>query len=286
MEIHVNGTTLYVDVEGARLRPQGSDLVAYPTVVVLHGGPGFDQGYLRPGLAPLADVAQLVFLDLRGQGRSSRVPVETCTLEQMAEDVEAVCAQLGLGKVAVLGHSAGGFVALELATRHPTRLTRLVLCDTAPTLAPVPDEDPPPGLADRSSPEAVAAAERLFGGDFSQESVDAFGQLVAPFYAGPDHENLPQQLMALSSLNGEVAAHFFGQLAASYDLRPRLSEITVPALVVVGAWDWVCPPAQSKVMAAGIPNADLLVVDGAGHFPFSERPQEFLARVGPFLSGD
>jgi len=286
MDIQVNGTTLFIDVEGARLRPDGGHLVGHPTVVALHGGPGFDQGYLRPGLAPLANVAQVFFIDLRSQGRSARAPIETCTVEQMAEDVEAVCDLLGLEPVVVLGHSAGGFVALEFALRHPHRVSRLVLCDTAATLAPLPDEKPPPGLADRGTPQAVAAAGRLFGGDFSEESIAAFSELVAPFYAGPDHEDIPGQLLALSELNGEVAADFFEHQAARYDLRAQLSHILAPALVVVGSWDWVCPPAQSRVLAGGLPNAELVVIDGAGHFPFSEQPEEFLARVSPFLAGD
>jgi proline iminopeptidase len=125
----------------------------------------------------------------------------------------------------------------------------------------------------------------MFGGDFSEEAVAAFGELVAPYYASPDHTDVPRRLLALSQLNGEVAAHFFGELAASYDVRRRLRDIHVPALVVVGAWDWVCPPAQSRALTAGLPHAELLVLEGAGHFPFSEQPQEFLAQVAPFLAG-
>jgi proline iminopeptidase len=80
-----------------------------------------------------------------------------------------------------LGRSAGGFVALHLAVRHPGVAGGLILVHTAPTLAPLPDADPPPSLAERGGPEAVAAAARLAGGDMSQASQEAFGRLVAPF---------------------------------------------------------------------------------------------------------
>jgi proline iminopeptidase len=284
MRIEVNGTELYVDVEGAELRVDGRGLVARPTLLVLHGGPGFDQGYLRPGLDGLRDDAQLVFVDLRGQGRSAPAPVATCTLEQMADDVAALCDRLGLGAPVVFGHSAGGFVALHLALRHPGRAGGLILCDSAPTLAPLPDDDPPPGLAERAPAGAVEVAARAFGGDFSPETNEAFGRLVAPYYAGPRHVDVPGRLLPLSRFAPEIAAHFFRVLAPAYDLRPRLPEIAVPALVVVGREDWVCPPAASRALADGLPAAHLAELPDAGHFGFSEEPDAFRAAVRPFLA--
>jgi len=124
-----------------------------------------------------------VFVDLRGQGRSAPVPAHECTLEQMADDVAALCRTLGIERPIVFGHSAGGFVALHLALRHRSLLAGLILCHTAPTLAPLSDPHPPPGPAERAGSEAAAVAERLFGGDFSAETGEAFGRLVFPHYA-------------------------------------------------------------------------------------------------------
>lgn len=166
MRVSVNDTELYLDVEGGELAVDGERLRRRPTLLALHGGPGFDQGYLRPGLRPLANDAQLVFVDLRGQGRSARPPVESCTLEQMADDVAALCHRLGIEHPIVFGHSAGGFVALHLALRHVELPCGLILCDSAPTLAPLPDDAPPAGLVERAGADAVAVAQRLFAGDF------------------------------------------------------------------------------------------------------------------------
>ncbi len=283
MRIQLNGTELYIDVDGPELRVVEDRLVEYPTIVVLHGGPGFDQGYLRPGLGALRVDAQVVFVDLRGQGRSGRSPIETCTLEQMADDVAELCALLGIGKPIVFGHSAGGFVALHLALRHPGLAGGLVLCDTAPTLAPLPDDDPPPSLAERSCAETVEVAAQLFGGDFSPETIDAFNRLVAPYYAGPQHMQVPGQLLSLSGFVPDVARHFFGVLAPRYDLRPHLKDINVPTLVIVGRFDWVCPPVGSRMLAAELPNALLVEIPAAGHFSFSEEPQAFIDAVRRFL---
>lgn len=283
MRIQVTGTELYVDMDGPQLRVDGDRLVEHPTVVVLPGGPGFDQGYLRPGLGALSSDAQMIFVDLRGQGRSGRPPVETCTLERMADDVAELCALLGIGKPVVFGHSAGGFVALHLALRHPGLASGLILCNTAPTLAPLPDDNPPPSLAERSSVEAVEVATRLFGGDFSPETLDAFARLVAPYYAGPQHMDIPGHLLALSGFADDVASYFFGVLAPHYDLRPHLRRIAVPTLVIVGGYDWVCPPVSGRALAAGIPDARLVQIPAAGHFSFSEEPHAFRDVVRDFI---
>lgn len=283
MRIQVNGTDLYVDVDGSQLRAEKDRLAERPVILVLHGGPGFDQGYLRPGLGALRDNAQLVFVDLRGQGRSARAPVETCTLEQMADDAAELCARLGLSEPVVFGHSAGGFVALHLALRHPAVPSRLILCDTAPMLAPMPDDNPPPGLAERSSAEAADVAARLFGGDFSVETMSAFGQLVAPYYAGPQHQEVPGRLLSLSGFAADVARHFFRVLAPGYDVRQHLAAISMPTLVIVGQYDWLCPPAASRALAAGIPGAELVEIAGAGHFVFSEEPPVFQRIIRDFL---
>ena len=159
----------------------------------------------------------------------------------------------------------------------------LILCDTAPTLAPLPDDNPPPSLAERAPAESLTVAARLFGGDFSPEGIDAFVRLVAPYYAAPQHMEIPRQLMSLTSFAGDVARYFFSELAPHYDLRQKLSSVSVPTLVIVGGYDWVCPPAASRVLADEIPGAGLVEIADAGHFPFSEEPSLFGDAVHDFL---
>jgi proline iminopeptidase len=286
VRVAVNETELYFDVEGTEFVIASDGLRRRPTIVALHGGPGFDQGYLRPGLAPLGRLAQILYVDLRGQGRSAPAALETCTLEQMADDVAALCMTLGIERPVLFGHSAGGFVALHLAIRHPALAAGLILCGTSPTLAPTNDGLPsPPSLAERAGPEAAAIASRLFGGDMSPETGEGFNKHVLPFYAGPSHMDLPGPLMALSGFTPAVALYFFGTLARAYDLRPRLHEITVPVLVITGRYDWICPPSAGRAIAAGIPGAKLIEFVDSGHFTFSEEPDKFRASVSDFLAG-
>jgi proline iminopeptidase len=283
MRIALNGTELFFDVEGGALRVDELVVRSKPTIVALHGGPGFDHAHLRPGLALLAADAQVVFLDLRGQGRSARGDLADWSLEQCADDVAAFCEALHIERPIVFGHSAGGFVALHVAVRHPQIAGGLILCGTSPTLAPMPTDEPQPSLADRADADALAASARLFSGDGSPEAVADFVRLVTPFYAGPTHMDVPGKLFPLSPYDAQLGGYFFGVHGPRYDLRPRLKDIAAPTLVLVGAYDWVCRPVAARTIAAGVPSAHLEVFEDCGHFLFSENPERFQAVVRRFL---
>jgi proline iminopeptidase len=107
MELHVNGTTLYFDVVGAGLNPAAS-YRQRPTLLILHGGPGFDHTYLRPWLDSVSEVAQLIYIDLRGCGRSQRHSNEYYQLGILADDVVLLCQELAIEHPIVLGQSFGG----------------------------------------------------------------------------------------------------------------------------------------------------------------------------------
>jgi proline iminopeptidase len=121
---------LFFDVEGASLVPHGRTMREKPTLVLLHGGPGFDHSIYKPRFSALADIAQVVFLDHRGNGRSDPGPREAWTLAQWGDDVRAFCEVLGIARPIVLGVSFGGMVALAYATRHPAHPAKLILVST------------------------------------------------------------------------------------------------------------------------------------------------------------
>src|SRR3954471_23565674 len=131
MHVSVNGVRLFFDVEGAKLVPDGPTMRQRPTLILLHGGPGFDHSIYRPAYSALADVAQIIFLDHRGNGRSDDGPREGWNLAQWGDDIRAFCDALGIVDPIALGASFGGMVALSYATRHPEHPSKLVLISTA-----------------------------------------------------------------------------------------------------------------------------------------------------------
>jgi len=102
-------------------------------VIVLHGGPDFDHGYLLPDLDRWKDAFRLIYYDQRGRGRSAdHVRPEEVTLTSDVEDVDKVRRHFRLDAPAVLGHSWGTVLALEYALRHPTRVSHLIVMNPAP----------------------------------------------------------------------------------------------------------------------------------------------------------
>src|SRR3954451_17347821 len=131
MFISVNGGRLFFDVEGAKLVRDGPVMREKPVLLMLHGGPGSDHSIYRPAYSTLADIVQIVYLDLRGNGRSEDGPREGWNLAQWGDDVHAFCETLGIVEPFVLGASFGGMVALAYATRHPSHPAKLILISTA-----------------------------------------------------------------------------------------------------------------------------------------------------------
>ena len=90
MHVLVNGVRLFFDVEGAKLVPDGPVMREKPTLLMLHGGPGSDHSIYRPAYSALADIAQIVYLDHRGNGRSEDGPRDSWNLAQWGDDVRRV----------------------------------------------------------------------------------------------------------------------------------------------------------------------------------------------------
>ncbi len=118
---NINGVDLYFETRGSG-----------PPCLVIHGGLGLDHQYLSSTLTPLEDHLSLVHYDQRGNGQSGRPDRETITMEQLADDAAALLGQVAEPPAIVLGHSYGGFVAQELALRHPGLVRALILADTTP----------------------------------------------------------------------------------------------------------------------------------------------------------
>jgi proline iminopeptidase len=144
----------------------------------------------------------------------------------------------------------------------------------------------PAALERRVGAEGVAIAGRVFGGDFSEAALADFFRVVVPTYLhDPSAPTAGPMLAATgrSSFNTELAGYFFTHEIGRHDVRARLGEIGVPALVIVGESDWVCAPEASRAIAAGIPGAELVILPAAGHFLFGEQNEAFTSAIRRFV---
>jgi proline iminopeptidase len=183
MRAKVRGTEIYFDVDGMGLVPDGDRMVERPVLFLLHGGPGGDHSSFKTQLAPLRDVAQLVFIDHRGSGRSAAAAPETYTLDENIDDVDALREYLGLERIGLLGSSYGGIVAQGVALRYPQRISNLILSATAPSHRFM--DEARRIVADRGTPEQQRVCQWLWEGSFESEAqLYEYYRAMAPMYSG------------------------------------------------------------------------------------------------------
>jgi proline iminopeptidase len=279
MYLKVNGTRLFFDVVGSRLQPTEQEMKPKPIVIAIHGGPGMDHSYLRP-LDPLGDVAQVIYLDLRGHGRSARHTNEYYQLGIMADDIAAFCAELGIEKPIVLGHSVGGFVALTIAVRHPELLGGLILGSTTPRGDYIFDLDLLEQLAGKDLREVAA---RNGAGQASAEDKRRFDEELFPLYMYPPKPELMVTSFSRMILNEEIGDYMWERITKEYDVRQHLAGIMVPTLILHGRYDWVVSLREAEELAQNIPHAQLHVFEQAGHAIQDDVPEELIQVIRTFL---
>jgi proline iminopeptidase len=243
MRVQVGGVRLFFDVEGAKLVPDGPWMRERPTVLLLHPGPGFDHGLFKVQLGPwLAAGTQVVYLDMRGSGRSEAGPPEELRLERWAEDVRELCDVLRIEQPVVLGLGFGSLVALRYAVRHPAHPAALVLA--APLARIVPERSI--AVYERlGGTEARDAAERYYS-EMDEQAFADFLRVCLPLlstYA------LTSEVIARADWNPEVLMRWMAGEAKQVDLRDELGAVTAPALVLAGEDDAWAPLESAREAA-------------------------------------
>jgi proline iminopeptidase len=275
MRVDVGGGRIFFDVEGAKFVPSGPIMREKPTLILLHGGPGMDHAHFLPAFSQFAEIAQVVYVDHRGHGRSDYGDPSLWNLAQWGDDVRDVCDALEIVNPVVLGQSFGGLVAMSYATRHPLHPGKLILASTQPRF----ERARSLAVFERlGGAEARDVAGRFFNaGDGA--SLAEYARVCLPLYARrkpADSDTLQRCIQ-----NPAVLAHYFGPggEASTIDLRAGLSRITCPTLILAGEDDPIAPVESSDEMASIIsPHLVKLVRYGdTGHTVFDDEPRSFEA---------
>jgi len=278
MHIEINGARIFFDTVGSKLISDGERMAERPTLIVMHGGPGFDHSLMRPYFDRFADTHQVLYFDHRGNGRSTGAP-DTWTLAQWGDDVHGLCLALGIDKPVVYGLSFGGMVAMSYAARHPEAPAKLVLSSTA---------------AKMDLPATYAAMEKL-GGPDARRIAEAFWTAPTPEGAA-EYMSVCMPLYNPSSALGdaarkraiqrnEVLFHFIQGEQADMDLRPGLAAIRCPTLVLAGGLDPITPVSCAQAIFDALPEGlgELVVFDDAGHGIHRDQPERAEGVLRRFL---
>lgn len=259
-------------------------------VIAIHGGPGLDHSYLLPGLEPLGRTNRLILYDQRGLGASTTtLDTAAVNMTRFLDDIDAVRDQVaGVPRVTLLAHSWGAIPALLYAMRWPQRVEGLILIDPVEPGLRYADETSEAQMT-RRLPEDVAAIDSIMAttafreGDRRARS-QLFFHVFRGTFADPtiaDSAFRPM-LHERTAVQGSTVAALLMTPLAGLDFWPQLSALDVPILIVHGAEDAI-PLDMVREMTDSLPNARLVVIGEAGHFPFVEKPDATFEAIGTFL---
>jgi pimeloyl-ACP methyl ester carboxylesterase len=274
-----------VEIEGVR---QAYEVAGSGPICVVHsGGPGIHADYLR--MPPLERHLTMIYLDPIGTGRSGLLPAGDYSVPEYTRRAALLLDRLDVIDVIFLGHSHGGFVALQYGITYPERVRGLVVYDSAPVSYSL--------LADEANrqmtafverwPDRPEAAEagRMWSARRSGEYVVNDGDshrhylnTIRPAYYA-DFRRTVEDLGGTPTLE---VTYDPARKPEQWDARDRLGTIEEPTLVIAGAYDFICPPVWSHELYAKIPHARLLELKESGHFGHVEQPAEFLKGVLAF----
>ena len=260
---NINGVNLNYEITG-----QGE------TVVFLHGMTGSTLDWVNQ-IRVLSPDYRVVARDMRGHGKSAAPPgEEEYSIPIFTEDVFGLLKLLNIEKCCLVGHSVGGFIALQFALKHQDMLAALVLVDTA-------------GGQITSAPGAAQLRQKLDELARSQGLEAAFEydtannpSRIERFQKHPEQKEIARRKVLMTSVNGYIYCPKGS--AKRETLTPRLSEIKVPTLIYCGEEDSAFTQAV-QVLTEGIPGSELVTVKGVGHSPHEEAPEVFNEALVRFL---
>ncbi|MGH7779487.1 MAG: alpha/beta fold hydrolase [Candidatus Binataceae bacterium] len=279
MRVQIGDVRLFFDVEGAKLRPDGPVMREVPTLLLLHGGPGFDHSIFKPGLSTLTDIAQIIYLDHRSNGRSDRDGPERCNLDQWGDDIRAFCDALEIEHPIVMGESFGGMVAMAYATRHPEHPGKLILASTAAKMR----YDRSLEAFERLGGKEAREIARRFFDDPSPGVAAEYSQKCLPLYT---QRQQGTEWVERSVQNLDLAAFFFKKEIRTFDFLPQLGRIRCPTLITAGEMDPITPIENSEDIAKAIPSGLVRLerFKDSGHGVHRDEPEHFDRVVREFIA--
>jgi len=283
-EVPGAGATLFYRMVGT-----GSDVL-----VMIHGGPGMDMGYMVPDFAPLAAHHRLLFYDQRGGGRSELLHDDPAlfTMARHVADLEALREQFGLARMTLVAHSFGPAIAAAYAIAHPDRVARMIFLGPVPPFAGDLWKRYGETIDHSLTAEERATMTRLedemvHGADPVQACRAYWAIAVKPRVARPELASkitgdfCSAGAAAIRSGMGVAGPHTQEALG-EWDFRPALAAVKAPTLILHGEADAI-PMDLVEQWATALPGAKLVKIAGASHFPYVERPELVWPAIERFL---
>jgi pimeloyl-ACP methyl ester carboxylesterase len=203
------------------------------------------------------------------------------------DDLEALRHHLELDRFALMGHSHGGFIAMNYVLKYPQHVSHIVLLDAQLGVAE-PAEDVQRTLPALARDPRFAEAARIFSGprklDSDQDLSDLLYGVLPLYFFDPESEQCKAARQFVRNARISVAAlRATAESDGQFLVRERLREIRARTLVLVGRHDFICSPAQANVLHDEICGSKMVVFANSGHLPWAEEADLFFSSVTGFL---
>lgn len=258
-------------------------------IIVIHGGPGLSQDYLLPQMAKLAQTNLVIFYDQRGCGLSTgAINEDSIQIKTFVDDLEAIRKSFGYKKVTILGHSWGGFLAMQYALVHPESIHKLILLNTMPPsseefslfvqewikrMAPYHDEL----KAIKDTPEFTKG---------NPSTIEKYYRIIFGRYCyNPEKADLLNLYMSpKASIDGAQVYEIFRQnlFTKPFNFHDQLKQLKIPTLIVHGDFDPI-PPSTAEKLHESLDGSKYILIKNCGHFPYIETPEELFKQLNIFL---
>lgn len=267
-----------------RVKGEGTPLL------VIHGGPGLTQDYLLPQMYELAKNHLVIFYDQRGCGKSTvGISSNTITIETFVSDIEAIRQAFNLETLSILGHSWGGFLAMEYTIAHPECVNKLILSNSAPATSE--------GYAlfgqeymKRLEPyqeelNKISASQEFREGDpYLKEQY--YRLIFRQYCFNPEKANLLNlHMTSEASLSGAKVSEIIraNVLDKPFNLNRDLNALKVSTLILHGDADPI-PPHTASDIHNNIQGSKYILMKKCGHFPYVEDPVTYFKEINEFLN--
>ncbi len=279
VKIKVNNSLLYFDIDNPCLVPATRAMQALPVMIVLHGGPGYDQSPYRTFFNDLHDCVQVIYIDIHGNGRSDPGNESEWNFERWTSDLNEFCQLLNIEKPIIFGHSFGAMVAMEFAAKYSNKLSKLILC------TPMPKFD-----------EALSAEKFLERG--GEKAKQTFLNFIADpitdkenysTYCSPYYGVTPIDEKAIFYdrliLKMDILLYFFKTILPQYDFINSDKTIKAPTLIISGEQDPIATIEMNHLLADKLGDACVkhYIIPDAGHNILWEKNELVLSAMRQFI---
>lgn len=260
-----------------------------PPVLLIHGGPGLDQAYMRPWLDGIGAFARAVYYDQRGTGGSTGpVTPDEVTFDHFVEDIDRIREAMGWERLTVLGHSWGAILAVAYAMAHEDRLDGMILMSPAEPGTEFAAQAQLNQQQSRSEEDGRRLREIMSSEAFAAGDPEAVSEVFRIAFRGTladptDLDKLDLDLAESTARGrGQVTAHL-QQSMAQPDWWDDLPGLDVPTLILHGRHDPL-PVEMAHALGDSLPDARVVILRDSGHFPFAEEPGRVMEEIRAFVT--